>query len=90
LRISSQGVTGNCRAISGTLQDVGSPAFNVIEGFYCPFSGRISFLRKDRLTNATFQNWTGNLSDPGTTLYIGGTFTSPSSNRGEYDFFAVK
>ncbi|MGH6848277.1 MAG: hypothetical protein ACREC0_12820 [Methylocella sp.] len=90
MRISSQGVIGNCRAILGTLQNVGSIVTANIEGFYCPFSGRISFVRKDTRTNDTYQTWTGNLSDPGTKLLIGGTFTSPSFNAGEYGFYAVK
>jgi hypothetical protein len=90
MRILSQGVTGNCRAISGTLQDVGSSAFSNILGFYCPFSGRISFVRKDPRTNLTFQTWTGNLSMPGTKVLIGGTFTDPSFTPGEYGFYAVK
>jgi hypothetical protein len=90
LRISSQGTTGNCRAIYGTLQNVGESTHSNVEGFYCPCSGRISFLRKDPTNNDTFQTWTGNLSDPGLTIYMAGTFTSPSFNRGEYDFFAQK
>lgn len=90
MKISSQGGTGNCRAILGTIQDLASPAIGNVEGFYCPFSGRISFVRKDPRTNLTFQTWTGNLSDPGTKLLIGGTFTSPSYNAGEYGFYAVK
>jgi hypothetical protein len=90
LKILTQAATGVCPVISGTLQDLASPIVNNVEGFYCPGSGRISFLRKDKITNDTFQNWTGNLSDPGANVVIGGTFTSPSFNSGEYGFFTVK
>jgi hypothetical protein len=89
LAIRTQGV-GVCAPISGSIANVGGAAEN-IQGFYCPGSGRISFQRKNVSTNDTFQTWTGNLSDPGAHLLIGGTFTQGvAPNVGEYGFYATK
>ena len=90
LVITAQGQGGSCVAISGTIYQT-----NVIEGFYCPESGRISFLRKTK-GNVTFQVFTGNLSvqAPGNHLWIGGTFAVERSplggDFGEYSFLARK
>ena len=82
LSITSQGATGNCRSITGTI--LGNP----IVGFYCPFSGRIHFLRNSGAT--TFQDYTGNLSQVGTVLHMGGIFASDLNTFGEYNFSATK
>jgi hypothetical protein len=76
--------------ITGLIQSVGIPPVDKISGFYCPGSGRISFQRIVASTNDTFQTWTGNLSDPGAHLLIGGTFTHNGPNIGEYGFYATK
>jgi len=81
LSITSQGTTGNCQPIAGTI--FGNP----IVGFYCSYSGRIHFLRNSGPT--TFQDYTGNLSQTGSPLYMGGTFASDSGNGGEYNFGAT-
>ncbi len=82
LVITSQGGTGNCRPIAGTIYG------NSIQGFYCPFSGRIHFLRKLPGTNTTFQVWAGNLSQLGTPLHTGGVFSSDLDTFGEYNWQA--
>jgi hypothetical protein len=79
--------------IGGTITDVNPPGqSNNIEGFYCPLSGRISFLRKNVQTNDTFQVFTGNLSMAASTNYMGGTFLQESGAGlvGEYNFSAQK
>src|SRR5918911_187785 len=71
LRISSQAAGSGCVVITGTITDVNPVGqSNNIEGFYCPLSGRISFLRKNVQTNDTFQVFTGNLSMAASTNYM--------------------
>jgi hypothetical protein len=89
LSITSQAPSGQCRKILGTIYG------NPIEGFYCPFSGRIHFVRKDNVTNDTSQAWTGNLSQAiaGQPLRMGGVFSSVGpggGSLGEYNFHATK
>lgn len=88
LNISSQSTSGLCQFIAGTIY--GDP----IQGFYCPNSGRIQFVRKRTDNNDTIQVWTGNLSQTSSTLHMAGTFTSvdPSAGGsfGEYSFNANK
>jgi hypothetical protein len=48
---------------------------DMIEGFYCPASGRICFVRYYHSTPSPKQFWTGNLSDTTGTLRMGGTIT---------------
>jgi hypothetical protein len=85
LQITFEFNTGGCGPISGTIYG------NNIQGFYCPSSGRIHFLRKLSGTNVTFQAWTGNLSQVGPTLHMGGVFSDVlDSPLGEYNFQATK
>jgi hypothetical protein len=91
------GLAGSqCKPIRGTIYGV-----DAIEGFYCPGSGRISFLRYNGMTTSPKQHWSGNLSQlvPGARLYIGGSFATFDHNNvsgtsggslGEYNFQAVK
>ena len=89
LSITSQGApgTGKCPAITGTIYN------DAVQGFYCPGSGRIHFVRK-LSNNATIQAWTGQLSDTGTVLRMGGMYSSVDvfygGNLGEYNFQARK
>jgi hypothetical protein len=91
LSITSQASspTDNCASISGTIYG------DAIQGFYCPGSGRIHFLRKKSL-NRTIQAWTGQLSytNPSQVLRMGGMFSSvdelEGGNLGEYNFNASK
>lgn len=87
LNITAQAATGKCRAITGTVYGEN------IQGFYCPASGRFQFLRK--LSNgATFQVWSGQLSDRAPVLRMGGTFSSVDGTvggaLGYYNFHAEK
>lgn len=89
LNIVSQAAVGNCRRITGTVYA------HPIEGFYCPFSGRIQFVRKQPASNDTLQVWTGNVSQDGVVDRMGGTLTSVSSalgggSLGEYNFQGSK
>ena len=81
LSITSQG-SGLCQSISGTIFG------NTIVGFYCPYSGRIHFLRNSGAT--TFQDYTANVSMTGATLHMGGTFASDLGAFGEYSFQGSK
>lgn len=89
LSITSQAApsSGKCPAIAGTLYG------HNIQGFYCPGSGRIHFVRK-LSNNTTIQAWTGQLSDSGPVLRMGGMFSSVDifygGNLGEYNFSAQK
>jgi len=89
LSITSQGeaTKSKCPAIGGTIYGT------TIQGFYCPGSGRIHFVRK-LSNNATIQAWTGQLSDSGPVLRMGGMFSSVDvyygGNLGEYNFQAQK
>ena len=94
LSIATQAAVGNCRRITGTVYP-GTPVAHPIEGFYCPFSGRIQFVRKRPLNNDTLQVWTGNVSQDGAVDRMGGTFTSVSvalggGSLGEYNFQGSK
>jgi hypothetical protein len=94
LTITSQGASGKCRPIGGTIVDTATGANDIIIGFYCPSSGRISFLRNNSRTNDTFQVFVGNLSDAppsGHERRMGGTFleeTGTAAILGEYEWFA--
>ena len=85
LVISSQGATGNCRTISGTI--IG----DALEGFYCPFSGRIGFARKNS-AGTPIQYYEGNVSQDGTIDHIGGTFAVWTAGQGQgvYSFSATR
>ncbi len=84
LSITFQAAAGQCRQISGAI--FGNP----IQGFYCPASGRIHFLRKNAATNDTIQDYTANLSQDAGIDYMGGTFASDGGAYGEYNFFGSK
>lgn len=93
LRVSTQGAAGACRAITGTLTDVGPGGqSNPVRGFYCPSTGRFSFLRNNATTGRTFQVYSGNLSDAGRTLQMSGIFAEEhqAGALGEYSFYATK
>ena len=94
LSITTQAAIGNCRRITGVVYP-GTPVAHPIEGFYCPFSGRIQFVRKLPANNDTLQVWTGNVSQDAAIDRMGGTFTSVSTalgggSLGEYNFQGSK
>lgn len=80
LSITNQATTGNCRRISGTIFGESST------GFYCPYSGRINFIRK----HSNFdQVYSANISENGSPVRISGLFTD-YDQPGEYSFFGSK
>lgn len=82
LSITNQATTGNCRTISGSI--FGDP---LIRGFYCPYSGRINFIRQ---SGNTFQVYSANISQTNaSTITMGGLFTN-YDQPGEYSFFGSK
>ena len=82
LSITNQATTGNCRRISGSIFGGSS-----IRGFYCPFSGRINFIRS--AGGIDFQVYSANVSQNASTVTIGGLFTD-YDQPGEYSFFGSK
>lgn len=93
LDITAQGTAGACKAITGVVADtVAGGQKNPIHGFYCPESGRFSFLRENAQNKETFQVYSGNLSIAGDTVRMGGTFAEESlaNALGEYNFQAQK
>lgn len=83
MHITFQSGAGACRQILGDI--LGSP----MQGFYCPSTGRIQFLRKNSV-NDTLQVYSANLTSTGVTNFMGGSFSSYDSAFGEYSFFASK
>jgi|SRR5215467_14118889 len=93
LVITTQGtVTAPCKPITGTLNNVPSGGASNIQGFYCPSTGRFSFVRKDVTTNDAFQSYSGNVSSTGTTLRMTGVFAELNLTNalGEYNFSLTK
>lgn len=91
--IVSQGTTGACKSISGTFSDVPSGGASNIQGFYCPQTGRVSFIRKAINSNDTYQSYSANVSDAGAQLHMAGIFAQvdpPLSRLGEYSFAVQK
>lgn len=82
LSITQPASNQSCQPITGTL--LGEP----IQGFYCPSSGRIAFLRKNA-NGITYQHYQGNLAQGGPER-IGGSFTAFGNSSGEYSFYATK
>jgi len=81
LSITNQATTGNCRTISGSIFG------DSLTGFYCPYSGRINFIR--RRINFT-QVYSANISQTNaSTVTMGGLFTD-YDQPGEYSFFGSK
>jgi hypothetical protein len=92
ITITSQAPTGRCRPIAGTILDVDSGVTSNLIGFYCPVTGRFNFARNDITTGVTFQDYSGNVSDNGRTIFMGGVFADVIGAPfvGEYSFFAEK
>jgi hypothetical protein len=92
ITISSQASTGRCRPIAGTILDVASNDTSNLVGFYCPVTGRFNFARNDVASGVTFQDYSGNVSDNGRRVFMGGVFADliGAPFVGEYSFFASK
>jgi hypothetical protein len=73
--------------------DVPSGGASNIQGFYCPQTGRVSFIRKAINSNDTYQSYSANVSDAGAQLHMAGIFAQvdpPLSRLGEYSFAVQK
>jgi len=92
LVIANQGTIGVCKAITGTLMNIPPSGQSKIQGFYCPDTGRMSFVRKDIHTNDTFQSYSASASDVGPELRVSGTFAelNMAGHLGEYNFAVEK
>ena len=95
LVITAQGGPGapgaaTCRSI---FADIGNVAH--IDGWYCPSTGRIHFVHKNKGSGNAARVFTGNVSDDviGQTLYMAGTMTvldAAFGDLGEYNFSATR
>ena len=87
--VTSQDSSGACDQILGTMQAVGTSNIADMQGYYCPSTGQISMLRKDRTTHATYQVWSGQVdAQPTLSLaYAGGTFLSIGTGLFAGEFF---
>jgi hypothetical protein len=84
--VTAQAPTGPCRNIVGTMA-----GNSTIEGFYCPGTGRIYFLRKTTATNDTFQVYDGQAaSTTAATNRLNGSFASIGSTNGEFGWSLTK
>jgi hypothetical protein len=92
ITISNQASTGKCRQITGTIVDTGSGDHSTLLGFYCPSSGRFHFTRTESSSGVTFQDYSGNVSESGSTKFMGGVFAEvfTPANVGEFAFLASK
>jgi hypothetical protein len=91
--INTQGTTtAPCKPITGTLNNLPSGGASNIQGFYCPATGRVGFVRKEVVSNDTFQSYSANVSDTGTTLRMAGVFAelNLAGHLGEYNFAVTK
>jgi hypothetical protein len=91
LTIFSQGSGPSCVAIEGFISPHGSTKSDSnVQGYYCPTTGAISFLRKKKVSNNTFQVYSGALDGgSGPHDFMSGIFTSyDPSGPGEYSFEA--
>lgn len=89
IRIKTQAAAGTCKTITGTMVDLNSTRIDTIDGFYCPGSGRISFLRILPGKSAGFQAYLGNVSEAVSgNVAVAGVFAENSNNGalGEYPF----
>lgn len=90
LKILTQGTGALCKTITGTMQDNGSASVTTIDGFYCPYSGHVAFLRIQPGVAYGFQTYSGAVSEQqaGSNIAIAGTFseTSQVNALGEYPF----
>ena len=92
LIVTNQSGAGACKAITGTLSNIPSGGESNIQGFYCPDTSRVSFVRKDIKTNDAFQSYSANVSDVGAELRMAGIFAELNfaGHLGEYNFSVEK
>jgi hypothetical protein len=82
--INTQRTAGKCKSIAGTIQGTTN-----LQGFYCPATGRIFFVRKFVSNNDTSQVCNGNLATDAALDRMSGTFADLNS-KGEFGWSASK
>jgi hypothetical protein len=94
ITISGQTFGSPCGQISGTMGNKGQPADSTIQGYYCPATGKLTFLRKSKSNNVTFQSYTGWMSqaDGKHVPQMSGVFTEMVNPKalGDYGFSAYQ
>jgi hypothetical protein len=91
LTIFQQSGGAVCQTIEGFITPHGkNTPQQPIQGYYCPTTGAVSFLRKNKLTNDTFQVFTGSLNASASSpMLMSGIFSAyTSSGAGEFPFAA--
>ena len=94
LTVSTQSSGSKCDYISGTIQDVNGGFTGNMEGYYCPSSGALQFLRYPTGSNVAFQVYNGSVSQAKPPhgvkgILMGGTFGQYSQSfgpLGQYSF----
>jgi hypothetical protein len=91
LTVTSQGTSGKCRSISGTMQNVGGGTTD-IAGYYCPSSGAVEFLRLPTNSSVAFQVYNASVNQAhahAPHLMIAGSFAQYNQSYGplgQYSF----
>ncbi len=94
LTVTAQSAGKNCNDISGTIKDVDEGYVTNIEGFYCPSSGALQFMRFPTGGTVAYQFYTGSLSQAKppkgvTGVLMGGSFAQYNQSYGplgQYSF----
>ena len=94
LTVSTQSSGGKCDYISGTVQDVNGGFTGNMDGYYCPSSGALQFLRYATGANVPFQVYDGSVSQTHPPrgvhgILMGGSFGQYSQSfgpLGQYSF----
>jgi hypothetical protein len=97
LTVSQQTSGGRCQLISGTIEDVPTGVVGNMQGYYCPYSGNVEFLRYPTNSTVAFQVYSANLAQnpppKNLGLLMAGTFGQYSQSYGplgQYSFSLVK
>jgi hypothetical protein len=98
LTVSTQSIGKKCDDISGTIQDVTGGFTSAMEGYYCPSSGTLQFLRYPTGGNVAFQVYDGSVSQANPPqgvkgILMGGSFGQYSQSfgpLGQYSFSLTK
>ena len=98
LTVSSQSTGSKCDNIAGTIQDVNGGFTGNMEGYYCPGSGAMQFMRFPSGSNVPYQVYNASVSQANPPqgvkgILMGGSFGqySPSFGPvGQYSFSLTK
>jgi hypothetical protein len=97
LTVSTQSAGGKCDYISGNIKDVNGRFTGPMDGYYCPSSGALQFLRYGTGGNVAFQVYNGYVSQTmppaGEKILMGGSFGQYSLSYGplgQYGFSLTK